>query len=363
MDPRKISLPQPISRLHRSVFDSQPKLYDDNPAVPSIDKVFETVSCNELMEKSYRHTAPINHSDLFLRYTDGDPRYWISLHSKEYDPVRWGIMEHGKYYEQALSNSFREILSNSTTGRPHVVDVGGNIGWYTLLAASLGSVVDTFEPNPENCLRICESLCLNRWEIPCKQLSPKLSDIISSASVRIHQAGVGLESGTALFDTKARRGNNPGGGQVVTLKHIPKVSEGKYTDISVVSLDEVALANGWYGHKIDILKVDVEGFELQVFSGTKILLQEHIIKNVFLEGDVSRPAMQKKFRDMSNILVMAGYRVYKIGGHTGPTNTFTPNPDAILEDELIKACLDHGGKSKKCNMWWNIPDSRFKSVL
>ena len=45
------------------------------------------------------------------------------------------------------------------------LDVGGNIGWFTLLAKAHGaSKVYTFEPNPVNVVRVCESLKLNGWE-------------------------------------------------------------------------------------------------------------------------------------------------------------------------------------------------------
>lgn len=107
-----------------------------------------------------------NGGKLLARSTVTNPSFWISLHVPEVDVVRYVTFEHGKYYEQALSEAFAEILlstdadttTTTTTTSKHVIDVGGNIGWYSLLSMALGSTVDVFEPNPLNLLRFCESL-------------------------------------------------------------------------------------------------------------------------------------------------------------------------------------------------------------
>lgn len=58
------------------------------------------VDCIDIIEKAQQNNTDANKNRLFLRYVDGNPRYWISLHAKGYDPVRWGVMDHGRYYEQ-----------------------------------------------------------------------------------------------------------------------------------------------------------------------------------------------------------------------------------------------------------------------
>ena len=112
-----------------------------------------------------------NGGKLLARSTVTDPSFWISVHVPEVDPVRFVTFDKGKYYEQALTAAFVEILTTTTDDnddkkkkKKHVIDVGGNIGWYSLLSMALGSTVDVFEPNQLNLLRFCESLCLNGWE-------------------------------------------------------------------------------------------------------------------------------------------------------------------------------------------------------
>jgi hypothetical protein len=60
----------------------------------------QPVSCDATIEKSQRNSTDANRNRLFLRLIDDEPRFWISLHAKGYDKVRWGVMDHGKYYEQ-----------------------------------------------------------------------------------------------------------------------------------------------------------------------------------------------------------------------------------------------------------------------
>lgn len=60
----------------------------------------QPVSCVQIIENSQRNSTDANRNRLFLRLVDEEPRFWISLHVKGYDKVRWGVMEHGRYYEQ-----------------------------------------------------------------------------------------------------------------------------------------------------------------------------------------------------------------------------------------------------------------------
>ena len=60
----------------------------------------QPVSCVGIIEKALQNSTDANRNRLFLRLIDEQHRFWISLHAKGYDKVRWGVMEHGRYYEQ-----------------------------------------------------------------------------------------------------------------------------------------------------------------------------------------------------------------------------------------------------------------------
>jgi len=94
------------------------------------------------------------------RLTITNPPFWISLHTERFDKMRWvSIMVKGNYYETGLTNLFKEILAK-TESPGLVIDVGMNIGWFTLWSRAHGHKVASFDPNPVMHVRVCES---NRW--------------------------------------------------------------------------------------------------------------------------------------------------------------------------------------------------------
>ena len=58
------------------------------------------VSCVHLLASDAAELKDPNRHRMFLRYTTD--HFWISLHEKNYDPVRWQTMHYGKYYEQKM---------------------------------------------------------------------------------------------------------------------------------------------------------------------------------------------------------------------------------------------------------------------
>jgi hypothetical protein len=59
----------------------------------------------------------------FTRQTTTEHPFWISIHNKEFDNVRWGIYENGYYYERALGKIWTDILREASPGS-RVLDVG-----------------------------------------------------------------------------------------------------------------------------------------------------------------------------------------------------------------------------------------------
>ena len=87
-----------------------------------------------------------NNAPKFVAHTHKTPRpYYVSLHDPAYDKTRALLLDKGRYYETTLQDRWSEILLQAPPG-VRVLDVGGNIGYYSLFSASLGNfVIDTFE--------------------------------------------------------------------------------------------------------------------------------------------------------------------------------------------------------------------------
>lgn len=212
------------------------------------------------------------------------PSFWVSLHNKLYDRTRWRIMGQGHYYKTHQERIWREILEKAPRGA-HVLDVGSNIGYFTLLSLAMGEfVVSAFEPNSANFLRLCESLELNRW---------------TTANVQLHPVGVSDADRTLPFQIDL---DNPGASRFLTDSHSAMVHTRPYQLTPVISLDTWAQARGWFDNNnvndnkhnaarqppptVAILKVDVEGMEHGVVAGAQRLLRRVPPQNIFVELSV-----------------------------------------------------------------------------
>jgi FkbM family methyltransferase len=247
-----------------------------------------------------------NHGTIFARKLVSWPSFYVSVHNRRYDHVRWNsIYRKGAYYESDVHDRFVDILMQPSSSDQHrvVIDVGMNIGYYTLLSAALGvDGIVAFEINPTNVVRMCESLRLNKFE----------------NQVSIIRRGVSNVDGTQLhFHVPS----NPGEASMITDNEIVTTVETKTSvadlkhdpsTVTTITLDAFAQNNGWFSSNvaknfsIPILKIDVEGLEPQVLLGASQLLQSGLVKNVLTEfRHLNRAVSQQAFQ----LLFTAGYRL------------------------------------------------------
>lgn len=245
------------------------------------------------------------------RLTVTDPPFWIALHHPSFDKMRWvSIKQTGEYYEKGVTSIFHQILStyDLTTIKkqqqqpPLVIDIGMNIGWFSLYSRAHGHDVAAFEPNPVMFLRMCESLEYNKW-------GSDNDDNSGRNSVSLWKYGLGVAKGSFNLTT----GNNPGGSSFFEDRLAKKFR--KTIPVEVTTLDTVAVRQGWLDRKVSLMKVDVEGFEPYVFEGGKRLLREGRVENLFMESSVSDVAKGKspiqclfvKVDDYSSRLILFFY--------------------------------------------------------
>jgi FkbM family methyltransferase len=242
------------------------------------------VTCREVQERVDRgEWHDPNEGKIFARRIVTEPHFLVSVHNDTYDMVRWqNIFVKGKYYEDLVHSRFLEILSAKP--RSLVLDVGANIGYYTLLSAALGHVVISFEINPANIVRICESLHLNQWK--------------DSEQVAIFQRGASNVDGVTL---QVLIPKNPGQAFMKEMEGVlPDQSNATSTHhayTTTVTLDSFAQERRWFdtpGFSISLLKLDVEGKEPQIIEGAKRLLKSGIVQNILTEfRRLGRPTIQK----------------------------------------------------------------------
>jgi FkbM family methyltransferase len=116
-------------------------------------------------------------------------------------------------------------------------DIGANVGFYSLLAASKGCSVFSFEPVPENILAIKNHLRINQLEATIMPLA--LSDTDGEASFSVGE-------------------NN-------SIGHL---GEGSLS-VTTAKLDSLGLQTP------DVMKIDVEGAEYLLLQGAEQTLKKH----------------------------------------------------------------------------------------
>ncbi|HXT07099.1 MAG TPA: FkbM family methyltransferase [Roseiarcus sp.] len=140
-----------------------------------------------------------------------------------------------------------QLLWNSCRGDTIFVDVGANIGYFTVLAGSRihaggnGRVI-AIEPNPECCSLIERNLIIN-W---------------SMCPIELHKIAVGAQSGEVWLSAPNDRAANAH----LSFGEAETSGERRFR-VPMQTLDSIVPE----GLAVDILKIDVEGHELSVFHG------------------------------------------------------------------------------------------------
>ena len=147
---------------------------------------------------------------------------------------------------------FREMAFLLHVLRPDdlFVDVGANIGAYTVLAGSTGCKVIAVEPIEETFRWLRRNVDVNGL----------------GSRVELHRCGVGACQSKLRFTTSQD-----------TVNHVCTSGEAG-EEIEVTTLDSLLA-----GRRPSIMKIDVEGFEFQVLQGARETLQSEQLGAIIIE--------------------------------------------------------------------------------
>ena len=201
--------------------------------------------------------------------------------------LEWG------FYEKYETELFKKLIRKGMV----VVDVGANIGYYTLLAARCvgeGGKVFAFEPDPYSYSLLHRNIEVNRYEnvIPVRKA-------VFSKSGRMK-----------LFLDK----NNLGG---------HSLSEANVDKSSSIMIEATTLDDYFKNtdYKIDVIKMDVQGSEMDVLEGmTNIINQNDNLRIVTEFWPLGLRNCGSSPTDFLNKLIDCGFTLYQIGQYVGPTS-------------------------------------------
>jgi FkbM family methyltransferase len=192
----------------------------------------------------------------------------------------------GRWWE-----SLRRLLAAS--GRPlqTIFDIGVNYGYTTAWFATMAEHVIAVEPSPANQALILEHMALRNLR-----------------KVELVAAAAGASEGRGVLHLKPFDGHH-------SMGNIGASETIAVLDVPVVTVDALATARGI--DRIDLLKIDVEGFEPDVLDGAHDLLAAGRIDRVVFEFS---PAFYRarKIAQTAPIdrLLGFGYRIFDLDGRT-----------------------------------------------
>lgn len=194
-------------------------------------------------------------------------------------------------YEPEITEVLGDVLGKNKV----FVDIGANIGYHTIYGAKLAKAVIAFEPQKDNFAILQENVARN-----------------SCPNVICENFGVSDREGAASIFLC---GNNKGGHSLVKSDEV-----GKEEAIRTIILDSYLA-----GRKVDVIKMDIEGWELHALKGMLETLKR------------SRPVLISEFRASSiqtaggnpeeflSILSDLGYNRSEIGKPIGDALYSTHN--------------------------------------
>ncbi len=226
----------------------------------------------------------------------------------------WNPRERGSLLGIPFTGSFEpgetELLSSILRPSDTVVDVGANFGWYTTLFSRRvgpGGMVHAFEPVPPTFRELERNVRLNG----------------SPANVRLNPVALGEKDGLLELHVPTRIWLGPAFASAVRQHEGPHVSY----SCKVKTLDSYLEEAGT--ERVDLVKCDVEGGELDVLRGAARLLSSPCPPMLFLEvQESSTVPFGYRPEDLFSHLREYGYvTYYRAEGKLRPAPASGMQPD------------------------------------
>ena len=153
-------------------------------------------------------------------------------------------------YFRDYDKNITDFLKAYIKGNEDFIDIGANIGFYTLFFSShlRNGKVFSYEPNTKNFKKLKKNILLNKFK-----------------NIKCYNFGISSQNGkTQLYDTS----HYNEGGHFINLKD--KSINKKFEIIKIFKLDSLLKK---YNKNL-FIKIDVEGHEMNVLNGMKNILKK-----------------------------------------------------------------------------------------
>jgi FkbM family methyltransferase len=219
--------------------------------------------------------------------TDGDLNYALFKHN---DIVSNAVRSGG--YEAELQELSNNILVQHTDGI--VIDVGANLGSYVIPLAKRNTHLqfEVFEPQRIVYYQLCANIFLNRLSnVYAHNVGLSNEQRITNYVLPNYAEETNIGAFSIDFDTR--------------LKDYEVKSEGVTERMIIIPLDSMQY------EKVRLIKIDVEGHELQVLQGAEHTLRENNYPPIIFEAWTWK--FPEKRKALFNHLEGLGYTITEMG--------------------------------------------------
>jgi len=209
------------------------------------EKIMSFKDINYLIKDSDINELIFNGKEIQVLLNDSFSNIKMSIDENDFEEIAISLLCFG-HYEVEETNMVLKILSMINTEKKTVLDIGANLGWYSLniLKKFPESKVYSFEPSEDTFKRLKNNFYLNNM-----------------STENLQNTGLYNENGFIdFYYDKAGSGAS-------SIKNIRERSTVEKISVPIIKLDDWCKKNSI--EKVDFIKCDVEGSELFVYQGGK----------------------------------------------------------------------------------------------
>lgn len=171
------------------------------------------------------------------------------------------------------------LLRNLADKKTTFFDIGANVGFYSIaLSDKVGDII-AFEPHPFSASRCKKNFAINNLD-----------------ENNVKEIALSSQSGKIFFSDY---------GSSSTVNKIVERSENTI-EVQAMTLDDFVSSNNFSKNTKYLLKIDVEGFESEVFKGAQNFLNDHVITAIVFE------CFDQQKKPVLAMLEKCGFKVEKL---------------------------------------------------
>jgi len=234
----------------------------------------------------------------------GEENNWLLMNNRDHitDFIRkngfWG------HVETTIGKAFLANRPNSNT-----LDVGANIGGFTLpiskFVSSFGGRVFSFEPQRIVFQQLCANIFLNNLD---NVYTHNLALGDKNCKIKIPELNFWESQNVGGFSVDPQIRKNMDNDALMGKISPNKESANQYS-VEQRTLDSLHLE-----FEINLIKVDVEGFELEFFVGASETIQKNNFPPIIFELWSGIPWYEEKAERTKRTLIELGYSFNEFGG-------------------------------------------------